>query len=68
MDYFIVVVVTVTGLYFHWWLYIRMRRWMDRDLALSLAGEAPAKRAYMLECLEQAREQKIKRKALSAGL
>ena len=66
MDYFIVVVVTVTGLYFHWWLYVRMRRWMDRDLALSLAGEDPAKRAYMLECLEQAREQKIKRKALSA--
>ncbi|MFV3379209.1 MULTISPECIES: hypothetical protein [Pseudomonas] len=68
MDYFIVVVVTVTGLYFHWWLYVRMRRWMDRDLALSLAGEDPAKRAYMLECLEQAREQKIKRKALSAWL
>lgn len=68
MDYFIVVVVTVTGLYFHWWLYVRMRRWMDRDLALSLAGENPAKRAYMLECLEQAREQKIKRKALSAWL
>ncbi|MDR0210152.1 MAG: hypothetical protein LBJ33_13405 [Pseudomonas putida] len=68
MDYFIVVVVTVTGLYFHWWLYVRMRRWMDRDLALSLAGEDPAKRTYMLECLEQAREQKIKRKALSAWL
>ncbi|ANY87883.1 MULTISPECIES: hypothetical protein [Pseudomonas] len=68
MDYFIVVVVTVTGLYFHWWLYVRMRRWMDRDLALSLAGENPAKRAYMLGCLEQAREQKIKRKALSAWL
>lgn len=68
MDYFIVVVVTVTGLYFHWWLYVRMRRWMDRDLALSLAGEDPTKRAYMLECLEQARKQKIKRKALSAWL
>lgn len=68
MDYFIVVVVTVTGLYFHWWLYVRMRRWMDRDLALSLAGDDPAKRAYMLECLAQARKQKIKRKALATWL
>jgi hypothetical protein len=33
MDYFIVVVTTVAGLYFHGWLYVRMRRWMDRDLA-----------------------------------
>ena len=68
MDYFIVVVMTVTGLYFHWWLYVRMRRWMDRDLALSLAGEDPVKRAYMLDCLEQARGQKIKRKELAAWL
>ncbi|MBF8732142.1 MULTISPECIES: hypothetical protein [Pseudomonas] len=68
MDYFIVVVVTVTGLYFHWWLYVRMRRWMDRDLALSLAGEDPAKRAYMLDCLEQARGRKIKQKELAAWL
>lgn len=68
MDYFIVVVVTVTGLYFHWWLYVRMRRWMDRDLALSLAGEDPAKRAYMLDCLVQARGRKIKQKELAAWL
>jgi hypothetical protein len=39
MDYFIIVVTTVAGLYFHWWLYVRIKRWMDRDLALSLAGK-----------------------------
>ncbi|MDF9777241.1 hypothetical protein OKW11_004198 [Pseudomonas baetica] len=33
MDYFIIVVMTVAGLYFHWWLYVRIKRWMDRDLA-----------------------------------
>lgn len=38
MDYFIIVVTTLAGLYFHWWLYVRIKRWMDRDLALSLAG------------------------------
>ncbi|AZL67371.1 MULTISPECIES: hypothetical protein [Pseudomonas] len=68
MDYFIVVVTTVAGLYFHGWLYLRMRRWMDRDLALSLAGPDPAKQAFMLQLLERARAEKIKRKALAAWL
>ncbi|MBV4537550.1 MULTISPECIES: hypothetical protein [Pseudomonas] len=68
MDYFIVLVTTVAGLYFHGWLYLRMRRWMDRDLALSMAGKDDDKRAYMLQRLELARAQKIKRKALAAWL
>ncbi|MHC6224384.1 hypothetical protein ACYU03_06320 [Pseudomonas sp. X10] len=68
MDYFIVVVTTVAGLYFHWWLYVRIRRWMDRDLALSLAGNDEGKRAFMLQRLEQARAQKIKRKELATWL
>ena len=68
MDYFIVVVTTVAGLYFHWWLYVRMRRWMDRDLALSLAGADAGKRAYMLQRLEQARVEKVGRKQLAGWL
>ena len=42
MDYFIVVITSVAGLYFHWWMYVRIKRWVDRDLALSLAGDSPA--------------------------
>lgn len=68
MDYFIVVIVTIAGLYFHGWLYVRMRRWMDRDLALSLAGDDPQRRAYMLALLKRARQEKIKRKALGEWL
>ncbi|WP_369990101.1 hypothetical protein [Pseudomonas xanthosomatis] len=68
MDYFIVVIVTIAGLYFHGWLYVRMRRWMDRDLALSLAGDDPDKRAYMLALLQRARQEKVKRKALGEWL
>ncbi|MDH0304015.1 MULTISPECIES: hypothetical protein [unclassified Pseudomonas] len=68
MDYFIVAVVTAAGLYFHWWLYVRMRRWMDRDLALSLAGEDPAKREFMLRLLERSRVEKVRRKELAAWL
>ncbi|MFK3775796.1 hypothetical protein [Pseudomonas sp. NPDC089406] len=68
MDYFIVVIVTIAGLYFHGWLYVRMRRWMDRDLALSLAGDDPERRAYMLALLQRARKEKVKRKALGEWL
>lgn len=68
MDYFIIVVTTAAGLYFHWWLYVRIKRWMDRDLALSLAGKDEGKRAFMLERLKQAQAQKIKRRDLSKWL
>lgn len=44
MDYFIIVVTTLAGLYFHGWLYIRIKRWMDRDLALALAGKDEQKK------------------------
>ena len=68
MDYFIIVVTTVAGLYFHWWLYVRIKRWMDRDLALSLAGKDEQKRAFMLQQLANAQMQKIKRRDLPQWL
>ncbi|PTU75153.1 hypothetical protein [Pseudomonas mangrovi] len=68
MDYFIIAITTVAGLYFHWWLYVRIKRWMDRDLALSFAGQDEGKRAYMLDQLAQARRQKIPRRELSTWL
>ena len=68
MDYFIIVATTVAGLYFHGWLYVRIRRWMDRDLALSLAGRDKQKKTYMLEQLALARKQGIKRRDLPQWL
>ena len=68
MDYFIIFIATASGLYFHWWLMVRIRRWADRDLALSLADGDAAKRAYMLERLEQAKQDKVPRKQLQAWL
>ena len=68
MDYFIIFATTLAGLYFHGWLYVRIKRWMDRDLALSLAGKDEGKRAYMLEQLASARAQKIKRRDLPKWL
>lgn len=68
MDYFIIVTTTAAGLYFHWWIYVRIKRWMDRDLALSLAGADAARRDYMLEQLQAARREKVERKDLPAWL
>ena len=68
MDYFIIVVTTVAGLYFHWWLYVRIKRWMDRDLALALAGKDEQKKAFMLQQLANAQMQKIKRRDLPQWL
>lgn len=68
MDYFIIFITTVAGLYFHGWLYVRIRRWMDRDLALALAGGDERKKAFMLQQLENAQAQKIKRRDLPQWL
>ncbi|KIH85032.1 Ribosomal protein S3 [Pseudomonas batumici] len=68
MDYFIIAIATAAGLYFHGWLYIRIRRWTDRDLALSLAGDNELHKKFMLERLTAAREQKIKRRDLQQWL
>lgn len=48
MDYFIITVITLAGLVFHAWLFVRFRRWADRDLAISLAGNDPKKREWAL--------------------
>ena len=68
MDYFIILATTLAGLYFHAWLYVRIRRWTDRDLALSMAGDDPHKRSFMLQQLESARQLKIKRRDLADWL
>ncbi|SDO22448.1 hypothetical protein SAMN04489798_2372 [Pseudomonas arsenicoxydans] len=68
MDYFIIFITTAAGLYFHWWLYVRIKRWMDRDLALALAGKDEKKKAFMLQQLKNAHAQKIKRRDLPQWL
>lgn len=68
MDYFIIAVTTLAGLVFHGWLFVRFRRWADRDLALSLAGSDPERRAWILQKLEEARAAKVRRKDLQQWL
>ena len=68
MDYFIIFIATASGLYFHWWLMVRIRRWADHDLALSMAGDDATKRDYMLQKLEQAKQDKVPRKQLQTWL
>lgn len=66
--YLIVAITTVAVIALHVGLYWKIRRWMDRDLALSLAGEDAAKQAHMLARLEEARRIGIKRRDLPAWL
>ncbi len=68
MDYFIIAVATLSGLYFHWWIFARIKRWTNRDLALSMAGDDPQKKAYMLEKLEEATALKVKKAQLEDWL
>lgn len=68
MDYFIVAVATLSGLYFHWWLFTRIKRWINRDLALSMALDNPAKQAYMLSKLNEATQLKVNKKELQNWL
>lgn len=68
MDYFIVAITTLAGLYFHGWLYIRIRRWMERDLALSMAAGDPAMQSYMLQRLAEAKAQGVRRSQLDEWL
>ncbi len=68
MDYFIVAVAVLTGLYFHWWIYARIKRWINRDLALSMAGDDQHKKNYMLDKLAQAAALKINKAELQNWL
>lgn len=68
MDYFIIAVTTLAGLVFHGWLFIRFRRWADRDLALALAGADPKRRAWALERLSEAKAKGVRRKDLEDWL
>ncbi len=68
MDYFIVAVAVLTGLYFHWWIYARIKRWINRDLALSMAGDDQQKKSYMLDKLAQAAALKINKAELQSWL
>lgn len=66
--YVIVVITTVLVIALHAGLYWKIRGWMDRDLALRLAGEDEARRAYMLERLAEARRLGVRRRDLPQWL
>ena len=64
IDVAIVAVVSAAAIALHAGLFLLFRRWMDRDLALSFAGDDPGKRAWMLARLGEARRAGIGRRAL----
>ncbi|KQN95819.1 MULTISPECIES: hypothetical protein [Stenotrophomonas] len=68
MDLAIVLMVSLLAIALHVVLYVMFRRWMDRDLALSLAGDDEDKRRYMLDCLRRAKAEGVGGRELQAWL
>ena len=68
IDYLVVGVVSILAIALHVVLFVLFRRWMDRDLALSYAGDDPARCAWMLEQLARAKREGVRRRALAAWL
>ena len=68
-DLAIVVLVSALAIALHVALFVLFRRWMDRDLALSFAGDDAGKRRYMLDCLARAKRERVAQTAApdSAG-
>ncbi len=67
-DIAVVAVVSALAIALHVVLFVMIRRWMDRDLALSFAGDDAGKRSYMLECLRRAKREGINRRELPRWL
>ena len=68
IAYVVVVVTTALVVALHVGLFWKIRGWMDRDLALRLAGEDESRRAYMLARLADARRARVRRRDLPACL
>ena len=64
MDYVVIAIGLLSGLLFHLWLFIRISRWMDRDQAMSLAGNNPTRYRWILCQLQEAKRRNIPRAAL----
>ena len=67
-DIAVIALVSALALALHVILFLLVRRWMDRDLALSLAGDDQHKRIFMLQQLDRAKAEKVKRRDLPQWL
>ena len=67
-DIAVVAIVSALAIALHVALFVVFRRWMDRDLALSFAGDDAGKRDYMLTCLKRAKHARVGRRALAGWL
>lgn len=68
VDLAVVLLVVLLAIASHLILFVLIRRWMDRDLALSFAGEDQARREFMLQRLRQAKAEGVKRRDLATWL
>ncbi len=65
LNIFIIVISIVLAIVFKWFLFNRIRQWMDQDLIRSLADGNPTKHQFLQQHYLQLRSQKVKRQKLS---
>lgn len=61
LSIFIIVVSVLLAVVFKWYLFRRIRNWMDRDLIHGLAQRDPERIAWLTRADQDLREQGIKR-------
>ncbi len=59
---FIILISTLTAVFFKWFIFKRIRQWMDQDLIKGLAEGNTAKQAYLQEQHQRLREKGVKRR------
>jgi len=57
----IIVITTVTAVFFKWFLFKRIREWMDQDLIKGLANGDEQKLSYLQQKLQELKAQGVKR-------
>ncbi|WP_027857020.1 hypothetical protein [Marinobacterium jannaschii] len=58
----IIVISTLAAIFFKWYLFRRIREWMDQDLIKGLANGSDQKLAYLQLKLQGLKDQGVKRR------
>lgn len=68
LSIFIIIVATVLAIAFKWFLYKKIRNWMDTDLVKGLAENNPEKLAYLQQQMAELKSAKTPRSQLHEKL
>lgn len=67
-DLAIIAIATISAIAFKWWLVVRIRRWMDRDLICGLSGGDSDKRQQLQNLYDSLSADKTPRREIHQQL